>query len=73
MRSCSFLLLLIVMCAGCNRAEEARRKAAKDNLKQIGEALKNHHEAHLSPVSEFPHVIAAEPTGTVVVFEQMTH
>jgi len=45
MRSCFVVLLMIVVCIGCNRAEEARRKAAQDNLRQIGEALKNNNEA----------------------------
>jgi len=45
MRFCFIVLLMIVVCIGCNRAEEARRKAAQDNLRQIGEALKDHNEA----------------------------
>jgi outer membrane protein assembly factor BamB len=53
-------LLLFVLFLGCNRAEETRRKAVKNNLKQIGEALKNYHETHESSASEFSHVIAAE-------------
>ena len=53
-------LLLFVLCLGCNRAEETRRKAVKNNLKQIGEALKNYHETHKSPLSEFSHVISTE-------------
>ena len=53
-------LLLFVMCLACNRAEETRRKAVKNNLKQIGEALKNYHETHESPLSEFSHVISTE-------------
>ncbi len=60
MRVSSICLLLSVLCLGCNRAEEARRKATKDNLKQIGEALKNYDKTHKSQVSEFTHVIAAE-------------
>ena len=60
MRSCLVLLLMIVLCVGCNRAEEARRNAAQDNLKQLDEALKNDHETHESPVSEFTHVISVE-------------
>jgi serpin B len=60
MRSCFVLLLMIVLCLGCNRAEEARRKAVQDNLKQIGEDLQNYHQTHQSSDSEFSHVIAAE-------------
>ena len=41
MRVCSICVLLLAFCLGCNRAEEARRKAAENNLKQLGEALKN--------------------------------
>lgn len=57
---CPVVLLMIVVCVGCNRAEEARRKAAQDNLRQIGDELKNYHETPESSVSEFSHVIAAE-------------
>jgi len=60
MRVSSICLLLSVLCLGCNGAEEARRKPVKDNLKQIDEALKNDHETHESPVSEFTHVISIE-------------
>ncbi|MEO2015312.1 MAG: serpin family protein [Fuerstiella sp.] len=55
------LALLLVAVVGCgNRAEEARRKAVENNLKQIELALKNYHETHESSGSEFSHVIAAE-------------
>jgi serpin B len=60
MRTCSVVLLMIVVCLGCNRAKEARRKAVQDNLKQIGEELQNYHEAHESSDSVFSHMIAAE-------------
>ena len=60
MRTCSVVLLMIVVCLGCNRREEARRKAVQDNLKQIGEEMQNYHETHESSGSEFSHVIAAE-------------
>lgn len=60
MRIWSICVLLVVVCLGCNRAEEARRKAVENNLKQIGEELHNYHEAHQSSDSEFSHVIAAE-------------
>ena len=57
MRFCAFVLLMTVLCLGCNRAEEARRKAVQNNLRQIGEALKNYHETY---ESKFSHVIVAE-------------
>ena len=60
MRSCPVVLLMIVLCLGCNRAEEARRKAAENNLKQTRAALQNYHQTHQSSDSEFSHVIAAE-------------
>ena len=60
MRSCPVVLVMVVLCLGCNRAEEARRKAVQDNLKQIGEELHNYHEAHESSDSVFSHVIASE-------------
>ena len=60
MRFCLFWLVLAVVCLGCNNAEEARRKTAKDNLKQIDQALKNYHEPHLLPASKFTHVISTE-------------
>lgn len=60
MRSYHVMLLLIVLCLGCNPAEEARRKAAENNLKQIELALKNYHATYKSSDSEFSHVIAAE-------------
>ena len=33
MRACTAMLLLIMLCLGCNPAEEARRRAAENNLK----------------------------------------
>lgn len=60
MRSYPVMLLLIVLCLGCNPAEEARRKAAENNLKQIELALKNYHATYKSSESQFSHVIAAE-------------
>ena len=60
MRISSICLLLSILCLGCNRAEEARRKAAVKNLKQIGEDLHNYHQTHQSSESQFSHVIAAE-------------
>ena len=60
MRPCTAMLLIIVLCFGCDRAEEARRKAAVDNLKLIGEAVKNYHQTDQSFNSEFSHVITAE-------------
>ena len=60
MRIWSICVLLVVVCLGCNRAEEARRKAVENNLKQIGEELHNYHEAHQSSDSEISHAIVAE-------------
>ena len=60
MRVWSICVLLVVFCLGCNRAEEVRRKAVENNLKQIELALKNYHETHASSGSEFSHVIAVE-------------
>lgn len=48
MRSCTGLLLILMLCGGCNRAEEARRKAVENNLKQIGAALQNYQQTHPS-------------------------
>lgn len=60
MRSSFVLLLMAVLCLGCNRAEEARRKAVENNLKQIGEDLQNYHQTHQSSESPFSHLIATE-------------
>ncbi|MDG2127826.1 MAG: serpin family protein [Fuerstiella sp.] len=60
MRSCLVVLLMSVICLGCNRAEEARRKAVENNLKQIESALKNDHETYTSAEPEVSHVIATE-------------
>lgn len=55
-----FVLLMIVLCLGCNRAEEARREAVRNNLKQIGLALRKYHETYTAAVPKFSHVIADE-------------
>jgi len=60
MRVCSIWLLLSVLCLGCNRAEEARRKATVNNLKQLGLALHNYHEDFDGPITKLSHVITAE-------------
>ena len=60
MRSRTAMLLIILLCLGCNRAEQARQKAAENNLKQLGEALKNYNQSQQPPASEFSHFIAAE-------------
>jgi serpin B len=60
MRVWSICLLPIVLCLGCNRAEESRRTAAQNNLKQVGGALKTSQETHESRGAEFTHVIAAD-------------
>ncbi|MCA8988518.1 MAG: hypothetical protein KDA78_12790 [Planctomycetaceae bacterium] len=60
MRTRTHILLLILLCLGCDRGEEAHRRAVEDNLKQIGEALHNDHEAQQSSGSEFSHVIITE-------------
>ena len=57
MRFCALVFLMAVLCLGCNRAEEARRKAVQNNLRQVGEALKNYHATY---ESRFSHVIVAE-------------
>jgi serpin B len=54
------MLLMIMLCLGCNRAEEPRRKAAENNLTQMGEALRNYNQSYQPPALEFSHVIAAE-------------
>ncbi len=43
MRTSTVLLLLLLLSAGCNRAEQARRKAAADSLKQLKLALEAYH------------------------------
>lgn len=60
MRTSAAILLMIVLCLGCSPAEDARRKSAENNLKQIELALKNYHATHKSSDSTFSHVIAAE-------------
>jgi len=60
MRSCSVLLLLVVVCPECNPAEQDRRKAAENNLKQIELPLKNYHETHKSSDSATSHVVTVE-------------
>jgi len=60
MRIRIMLWLIILMCYGCNRSEEARRKEAVENLRQLGEALHNSHEIKESSDSEYSHVIVAE-------------
>ena len=60
MRSCLVILSMIVMCPGCDRAEDARRKAVRNDLKQIELALKNGLETDLVSDSEFSQMITAE-------------
>ncbi|MDG1894358.1 MAG: serpin family protein [Fuerstiella sp.] len=60
MRMCLVMLPMIMMCFGCNRAEDARRKTVRNDLKQIELALKNDHESNLLSDSEFSQVITAE-------------
>ena len=60
MRVWSICVLLSVICTGCNRAEEARREAVQENLKQLGEQLQNYHETHKAADSATQHVITAE-------------
>ena len=60
MRSCSVVFLTLLLCVGCNRAENARRKAAASNLEQLELALQSYHRAFKPPITEFSHVIAVE-------------
>jgi len=60
MRTSSICLLLITLSLGCNPAEQARRKAAQENLERIGEELKNDHQTNEASIAQFSHVIAAE-------------
>ena len=57
MRACVTCLVLAAVCLGCNQADEARRRAAKNNLKQVEEALKAYHGTH---GSQWSHVVAVE-------------
>ena len=60
MRSCLVIFSMIVICPGCDRAEEARRKAVRNDLRQIELALKNGRETDLVSDSEFSQMITAE-------------
>jgi serpin B len=60
MRTLGWLILVSVICLGCDSAEEARRRAAVNHLRQMGMALKNYHETHQKPLSPPTHVIIAE-------------
>lgn len=60
MRVSLIRLLLILPVLDCNGAEEARRKAAENNLKQLELALQNYRQTYDSARVEFPQVIAAE-------------
>jgi hypothetical protein len=53
MRSCPVVLVMVILCLGCNRAEEARRKAAQAQLKQMELALENYHKTYKPPVPDF--------------------
>ncbi len=54
------ILMSLLSCLGCNRAEESHPKAVENTPKQIGEAPTASHEPHESPLSEPSHVITNE-------------
>ena len=60
MRLWLICLLVAAMCFGCSRAEEARRKAAERNLKEVGEALKKYDETQAALAVEPSRVIGVE-------------
>ena len=62
MRSYPVMLLLIVLCLGCNPAEEARRKAAENNLKSIDVAF---------PLGTFTAVTGVSGSGKSSLVQQI--
>lgn len=65
MRVWSICLCLSLLCLGCNRDEEARRREIAQNLKQIELAVRNYHQtaAAQRDVGTDP----AEPEGNIAV------
>ena len=60
MRVGSMWLLLTVLCLGCNDPDEARREAARNNLKRIGLAFQNYHAAQQDAIVAELHEIAVD-------------
>ena len=69
MRSCTTMMLMILLCLGCDPAEEDRRNAAENESKQLKLASENEHASHQLPHSATP----LRPTTTPRVHSRADH